>query len=363
MKMKLALIPGDGVGPELMEAAELVIGAVGEKYGHEIEMQKVLAGGAAIDQCGNPLPDESLQICKEADAVLLGNVGLEKYKNNGPQMRPEYAVIRLRKELGLTVNIRPVRLYPYFVELSPLKESIIQKGVDYVFVRDIAGGILCSEKIKQQGEDGPEAFDREYYNQKMIERPARQAFQLAIGRKKRVISLDKANVLESSRLWRKTVEEVAKEFPQVELSHTYIDSAAMQILQKPDKFDVILTSNMFGDIISDEGTGMTGTGALYGSAELSETGKGLYTPNVIHNPDETLIVKQLISPVGMIAAVAYLFRCSFGLENEACVIEKAVKSVLEQGYVTGDMKIGGGRVVTTREMGELIVKEIEARER
>lgn len=363
MEIKLAVIPGDGVGPEMMEAAELVIGAVARRFGHRIQKERILACGAAIEETGFPLPLKSLEKCLKADAVLLGNTGLEKYKNCPLEQRPEYALLRLRQEMGLTTNIRPVRVYRQLAELSPLKERVISKGVDYVFVRDIAGGILCSEKVKGNGSGGPEAYEYEYYNQKIIEKTARVAFELAMGRKKQVVSLDKANVLESSRLWRKIVTEVAEEFPEVSLTHGYIDSAAMQLLQTPEKFDVILTSNMFGDIISDEGTGLTGTGGLYGSAELSASSKGLYTPNQLHNPDEGLIGKQMISPVGMIAAAAYLFRCSLGLESEAGVIEKAVESVLEQGYVTGDMKITGGKVVTTREMGERIAEEIEARAR
>ena len=226
-----------------------------------------------------------------------------------------------------------------------------QKGLDYLFVRDIAGGVLCSDQVKGEGENGPEAYEYEYYNQKIVEETAGFAFELAKARKGKVVSLDKANVLGSSRLWRKTVTEIGKEYPEVELTHEYIDSAALKLIRMPWYYDVILTSNLFGDIISDEGTGLTGTAGLFGSAELAASGKGLYTPNQLHYPDESVIGQQKVSPVGMIMALALMLRCTFHLEQEAAAIEKAVEKVLEQKFITEDMYYKGAKKVKTQEFG------------
>ena len=266
--------------------------------------------------------------------------------------RPEYALLKLRKKLGVTTNLRPVRLYPALMELSPLNKNALSGGLDYLFVRDIAGGVLCSEQVKGKGVHGPEAYEYEYYNQKIVEDTARFASELAKGRRNKVVSLDKANVLGSSRLWRKTVTEIGKEYPEVELSHEYIDSAALKLIRRPWEYDVILTANLFGDIISDEGTGLTGTAGLFGSAELSVSGKGLYTPNQLHYPDESVIGKQKVSPVGMIMAAALMLRCSFGLEKEAKTVENAIEKVLEAKISTEDMKYPGAKIVLTGEMAD-----------
>ena len=333
MEMNIAVIPGDGIGPEITTAAIIVLEAIAEKYGHVLNLQYVKACSQSVEESGEPLPKEALETCLQADAVLLGNTGLEKYKNLPLSKRPEYALLKLRKELKVTTNIRPVHVYPELKLLSPLNQNALSKGLDYLFVRDIAGGVLCSDQVKGEGENGPEAYEYEYYNQKIVEETAGFAFELAKARKGKVVSLDKANVLGSSRLWRKTVTEIGKEYPEVELTHEYIDSAALKLIRMPWYYDVILTSNLFGDIISDEGTGLTGTAGLFGSAELAASGKGLYTPNQLHYPDESVIGQQKVSPVGMIMALALMLRCTFHLEQEAAAIEKAVEKVLEQNLL------------------------------
>ena len=352
MEINIAVIQGDGIGPEITAAAEQVLMRVCEIYGHLLNITHVKACSASIEETGEPLPEESLKICLQADAVLLGNTGLEKYKNEPLTKRPEYALLKLRKELGVTTNLRPVRLYPALAELSPLNKNALSGGLDYLFVRDIAGGVLCSEQVKGKGVHGPEAYEYEYYNQKIVEDTARFAFKLAKGRRKKVVSLDKANVLGSSRLWRKTVTEIGKEYPKVELTHEYIDSAALKLIRRPWEYDVILTANLFGDIISDEGTGLTGTAGLFGSAELSVSGKGLYTPNQLHYPDESVIGQQKVSPIGMIMAVALMLRCSFGLEEEAKAVERAVEKVLAENITTEDMRYPGAKVVLTGEIAD-----------
>jgi 3-isopropylmalate dehydrogenase len=359
MRLNIAVIPGDGIGPEVTYSAEQVLTEVARICGHDLRIDHVKACSQAIEECGRPLPEESLKACLAADAVILGNTGLERYKNERLENRPEYALLRLRKELGVTTNIRPVRLYPRLKDLSPLKNEMLSAGLDYVFVRDIAGGVLCSEQVEGNGSGGLEAYEQEYYNQKIVEKTAHFAFRLAKGRKGRVVSLDKANVLGSSRLWRKTVTSIAREYPGVELTHEYIDAAALKLINSPQDYDVILTCNIFGDIISDEGTGLTGTGGLFASAELSEDGKGLYTPNQLHYPDESVIGQQKVSPVGLIMSEALMLRCTFGLEKEAAMIEAAVASVLDQGVTTADMAYPEAEVVPTSEMASRIAKSLQ----
>lgn len=358
MEMNIAVIPGDGIGPEITTAAIIVLEAIAEKYGHMLNLHYVKACSQSVEKSGEPLPAEALETCLQADAVLLGNTGLEKYKNLPLSKRPEYALLKLRKELKVTTNIRPVHVYPELKPLSPLNQKALSKGLDYLFVRDIAGGVLCSDQVKGEGENGPEAYEYEYYNQKIVEETAGLAFELAKARKGKVVSLDKANVLGSSRLWRKTVTEIGKEHPDVELSHEYIDSAALKLIRMPWYYDVILTSNLFGDIISDEGTGLTGTAGLFGSAELSASGKGLYTPNQLHYLDESVIGQQKVSPAGMIMAVALMLQCTFHLEQEAVAIEKAVEKVLEQKFITEDMYYNGAPKITTQKFGVNVARTI-----
>lgn len=360
MFLDIAVIKGDGVGTEMMEPTLEVLKAVSHKFGHQLAVKTVLASGEAIDSCGQPMPEESLQICIAASAVLFGNTGLSKYRHLSLQERPEYALMRLRKALKTMTNIRPVCLYPELSELSPLKERIIAKGLDIVFVRDIVGGILCSDKVVSEGVFGKEAYEREYYNETMIRNTAQIAFGIAGKRRKKITSLDKSNVLETSRLWRSIVHELGQSYPDIELNDCFIDTAAMKIIECPHDFDVILTSNLFGDIISDEGTQLTGTPYLYASAELAESGKGIYTPNQLHHPDESIIGKQLVNPIGMIAAAGLMLRHSFGLEEEAQTVENAIKKAISLGYRTKDLVNAGEPWLSTNEMGEKIVQLIQS---
>lgn len=358
MMVEAAVMKGDGVGPEMMGPAVEVLEAVCNKFGHTLRLHPVAACGETIESCYDPLPRESLQVCQEVPAILFGNTGLEKYRNLPLAKRPEAALMGLRKGLGVTTNIRPVKCYPALYEFSPLKERVLEPGVDFVFVRDIVGGVLCSEKVRTSGTYGQEAYEYEYYNEKIVMDTAQIAFSLAAGRKKQVANLDKSNVLESSRLWRQTITQVARTYPETQLAHYYIDNAAMRIMESPQLFDVVVTSNLFGDIISDEGTQMTGTPYLYASAEINKDGHGIYTPNQLHYPDESVIGKQLVNPVGMIAAVALMLRFTFHLEEAAAVVEQAVDRVIQNGFATRDIWKEGRKRVSSCELGAEIVKEI-----
>lgn len=353
MNLKIAVIPGDGVGPEMMEATLCVLGKVVEQYGHRLDLQLVCASGEAIEAYGTPIPEESLKICKSAQAVLLGNTGLKKYYHNPLDRRPEYMLMTLRRELNVTTNIRPVRLYPELIAMSPLKEEIISKGMDILFVRDIVGGILNSKKISKTGNHGQEAYEWEYYNENIVRDTVSHGFEFAKQRRRKVTSLDKANVLASSQLWDQIVREVWKEHPDISMEHYYIDNAAMKLIENPSEFDVIVTTNVFGDIIADEGTQLTGSAKLYASAEIAKDGRGIYTPNQLHDPDETIVGKDIINPVGMIAAAALMLRYSFGLEAEAAAVEQAIASALALGCRTRDIAMGE-EWMGTHEMGESI---------
>lgn len=359
MRLEVTVVRGDGVGPEKMAAAVEVLQAVCRMYGHELVLREVTAGGEAIERFYNPIPEESLAVCRQVRAVLFGNIGLAKYRNLPIEKRPEYALMRLRREMAVTTNIRPVRLYPQLKALSPLKEALLERGLDYVFVRDIAGGVLCSEKVQGNGVYGREAYEYEYYNEKIVMDTAHIAFRLAESRKKRLISLDKSNVLGSSRLWRRTIVQTGSRYPQVELSHCFVDTAAMRMIATPWDFDVIVTSNLFGDILSDEGTQLTGTPGLYPSAEIGRDGRGIYTPNQLHEPDESLIGTQTVNPIGMILAAALMLRLTFGLEREAQAVEDAVARVIAAGYSTADIRLPGRMKCGTREMGEHIVEYLQ----
>ncbi len=359
MKIDIAVVKGDGVGPEMMETTLRVLQAVSQKYGHDLQAQEVLACGEALETCGEPLPGASLAICKNAKAVLFGNSGLAKYRNQPLDKRPEYGLMKIRQALGVHTTIRPVTIYPGLAHLSPLKDEIIAKGLDIVFLRDIVGGILCSkEKVRRVGDSGQEAYEIEYYHEQMITDTAVLGFELAQNRKNKLTVLDKANALETSKLWQETVFKLGEKYPSTTIDHYYIDLAAMKIIESPHVFDVVLASNLFGDIISDEGTQLTGTPYMFGSAEVAKDSRGIYTPNQLHNPDESIIGAGIVNPIGMIAAAALMLRLSFGLEAEALAIETAIKLVIERGYRTRDIARPGDEWLSTQTMGDRIIEAL-----
>lgn len=358
MEYKIALINGDGIGPEVIREAVKVLETVEEISHVRFDFKEVLAAGEAIDKVGEPLPSESLEVCKNSDAIIIGNIGGKKWRDNPLDKKPEKAILQLRKEVNAAINLRPIFSNKYLSELSPLKKEIMDKGMDILVFRDIVGGAYCSEKNTGVGKYGREAWEKEYYNEDIIRNVAKRGFEAALNRRKKLASLDKANALASSSLWRQVVNEVAKDYPEVEVEHYLIDNATMEVLKEPSKFDVIIASNMFGDIIADELSQIAGCPNILGSAEISYSGKGIFTPNQLHNEDETIVGKDVVNPIGMILSSAMMLRHCFGLEKEARFIEQAVNEVLKQGYATYDLHTPGKKLVGTREMGNLIRKHI-----
>lgn len=357
MDYKIAVIKGDGIGPSIVDQAMLALEKVGEIYGHKFEFQEVLAGGASIDAYGKPLTQETIDVCKASDSVLLGAVGGPKWDSQPSDNRPERALLGLRKELGLFANLRPAMMFDELKDACPLKPEIVEGGFDIMIVRELIGGIYFGERGKKETENGPAAYDVEQYSEGEVKRIAKVAFDLAMQRNKKVTSIDKANVLDSSRLWRATVEEVAKEYPEVELNHFYVDNAAMQIVRNPKQFDVILTSNLFGDILSDEASQVTGSIGMLPSASLGEGGFGMYEP--IHGSAPDIAGMDIANPMATILSAAMMIRSSFGLTEEADAIENAVKKVLADGVRTGDIAKPGEKTVGTVECGRLIVEAIQ----
>jgi 3-isopropylmalate dehydrogenase len=353
---KIAVIEGDGIGPEVVAEAIKVLNVVGEKFNHEFNFTKVMAGGCAIDKFGIPLPEETLEECKKSDAVLLGAVGGPKWDDPTAKIRPEQALLGLRGGLGLFANLRPAVLYEPLKDACPLKESITKNGLDILVVRELTGGIYFGERGRENSGELEAAYDTEKYSYKEVDRIARVAFDLAMKRNKKVMSVDKANVLESSRLWRQVVCSVAKEYPEVKVDHMYVDNAAMQLVRKPDQFDVMVTGNMFGDILSDEASMITGSIGMLPSASLGADNFGLYEP--IHGSAPDIAGKGISNPLATILSVAMMLKYSFGLLTEGEVIEKAVLSVLEAGYRTGDIMSEGKELVGTVKMGELVTERI-----
>ena len=356
MCYKVAVIPGDGIGPEVIDETLKVLMKIGEKFNHTFDFECVLAGGCAIDVTGNPLPEKTLDVCKKSDAVLLGAVGGPKWDNPNAKVRPEQALLGLRGGLGLYCNLRPAVLYQALKEASPLKESIIGDGIDICVVRELTGGIYFGERGRDVVDGKQSAYDTERYDEEEIKRIVKIGFDTAMKRDKRLTSVDKANILESSRLWRGIVEDMAKEYPEVKLNHLYIDNAAMQLVRYPQQFDVIVTSNMFGDILSDEASMITGSIGMLPSASLGTGTMGMYEP--IHGSAPDIAGQNIANPLATILSSAMMLRYSFGLEEEATVIEKAVEGVLEAGYRTGDIKSEGCKLVGTREMGELVLERL-----
>ena len=356
MEYKLAVIPGDGIGPDVVEQTLLVLDKVGEKFGHTFHYQKVLAGGCAIDATGACLPQETIDVCKASDAVLLGAVGGWKWDTLPGDQRPERALLGLRKALGLFANLRPALLFEQLADASPLKPEILAGGLDIVVVRELPGGIYFGEKGFKDTALGPAAYDVEQYAEEEVRRIAKVAFDMAMKRSKHVTSVDKANVLESSRLWRRVVAEVAQDYPEVTLDNLYVDNAAMQLVRNPRQFDVIVTSNIFGDILSDEASQITGSIGMLPSASLAKGNFGMYEP--VHGSAPDIAGQDKANPMATILSAAMMLRYTFGLLQEADAVENAVKAVLDQGYRTPDLFAGEGTLIGTAEMGRRIAEAI-----
>ena len=360
MNYKIAVIPGDGIGPEIVREACKVLDRVGEIYGHTFEYTKVLMGGASIDVHGIPLTDEALQTARESDSVLLGavggNVGNSRWYDVAPNLRPEAGLLAIRKGLGLFANIRPAYLYKELADACPLKKEIIGDGFDMVIMRELTGGLYFGERHTEEVNGMLQAVDTLVYNEEEIRRIAVKAFDIAMKRSRQVTSVDKANVLDSSRLWRKVVEEVAKDYPEVTLSHMLVDNCAMQLVMNPGQFDVILTENMFGDILSDEASMITGSIGMLSSASLNEGRFGLYEPSHGSAPD--IAGKDIVNPIATILSAAMMLSYSFDLDRESKAVEAAVQQVLTDGYRTVDIMAEGCKEVGTTEMGRLICEKI-----
>ena len=355
--MKVAVLPGDGIGPEVIAEGVRVLRAVGQRFGHRFELREGLIGGCALDARGTPLPSETLDICRAADAVLLGAVGGPRWDDPGARQRPEQGLLGLRKELGVYANLRPVSVHPALIAASPLRAERLE-GVDFIFVRELTGGIYFGEKRREGVGGGECAVDVCSYTASEIERVTRVAGELARTRRRKLTSVDKANVLETSRLWRSTVTRVVRdEFPDLELDHVLVDACAMQLLRNPQAFDVIVTENMFGDILTDEASMLAGSLGVLPSASLGDTEvgrhrRGLYEP--IHGSAPDIAGRGIANPVGTILSVALMLRHSFGLESEARAVEGAVSKAIGDGCVTVDITAGGERPYSTEEVGRTI---------
>lgn len=354
--MKIALIPGDGIGPDIIDQALKVLDAVSGKYDVKFDFEEVLMGGVAIDKTGVPLPEESLDICKNSDAVLLGAVGGDEWDNLPGHLRPEAGLLGLRKGLGAFANLRPAILFPQLKDASTLKPEVLGDGLDIMVIRELTGGLYFGEKGREGEGIGEKAWDTLVYSYSEIERIARVGFELAMKRKKKLMSVDKANILESSRLWREVVTEIAKDYEEIDLSHMYVDNAAMQLIRNPRQFDVIVTENMFGDILSDAASMLTGSLGMLPSASLGDGTPGIYEP--IHGSAPQIAGQDKANPIATIMSVAMMLRYSFDMEEGALDVERAVSKVLDKGYRTEDIMEDGKELVGTDKMGDLIVAEI-----
>lgn len=350
---EVVLLKGDGIGPEIVSAAVQVLDRIAKRYGHDFIFSEYPIGGRAVEICGNPLPQETLAACRAADCVLLGAVGGPAYDDLPAHQRPETGLLALRSALGLYANLRPVRLFPQLAQASPLHMERIAAGFDILIVRELTGGIYFGERGRRQGSFGEEAFDTESYSKTEIERISHVAFRAAQSRNKSLISVDKANVLESSRLWRETVHRLSSEYPEVTCVNMLVDNAAMQLIRDPAQFDVLLTSNLFGDILSDEASQLTGSIGMLASASVGEGSFGLYEP--IHGSAPDIAGKDIANPIATILSAAMLLRHSLQLEDEAIAIETAVESVLDQGLRTADIAVHDSAAIGTQAMTEAIV--------
>ena len=360
MTKNIALIRGDGIGPEIVGQANLVLDRVAGLYGHEFHYTDVDMGGVAIDKFGDPLPQEMLDKCLASDSVLLGAVGGPKWNGAPGNMRPEKGLLRLRAGMGVYSNNRPAKIWPQLASASPLKQEIVDKGIDFIIVRELIGGIYFGkhETVSENGEDV--AIDELRYSESEIRRIGRIGFETARKRNKKLCSVEKSNVLDSSRLWKKVMHELAAEYPDVTLSDMLVDNCAMQIVKDPSQFDVIVTENMFGDILSDEASMITGSIGMIPSSSLGSGTRGLYEP--IHGSAPDIAGKDIANPIGTILAAAMMLRFSFDMREEADCIEKAVSKVLEDGYRTGDILSSSPnqcRLVGCAEMGRLIIEDLK----
>ena len=360
MEKNIAVIKGDGIGPEVVSETMKVLDAVGQKYNHQFHYTQILMGGCSIDAYGEPLTDEALAIAKSSDAVLLGSIGgntsTSPWYKLSPNKRPEAGLLKIRKELGLFANLRPAYLYPELADACPLKEATSAKGFDMIIVRELTGGLYFGERSTKEVNGELVAHDNLIYSESEIRRIAIKAFEIARVRRKKITSVDKANVLDSSRLWRKVVNEVAKDYPDVEVEHMLVDNSAMQLVANPSQFDVVLTENMFGDILSDEASMITGSIGMLSSASLREDKFGLYEPSGGSAPD--IAGKNVANPIATILSGAMMLRYSFDLNKEADAIEQAVRDVLKEGYRTVDIYKVGDKKVSTSEMGDLIASRV-----
>ncbi len=360
MEYNITLITGDGIGPEIVDEARKVLDKVGKVYGHNFNYTKILMGGCSIDEYGVPLTDEAVQIAKSSDAVLLGavggNVGNSRWYDVAPNLRPEAGLLKIRKELELFANIRPAYLYNELKDACPLKDEVIGNGFDMVIMRELTGGLYFGDRYTKEVNGLKTAVDTLTYNEEEIRRIAIKGFEIAMKRRKKLVSVDKANVLDSSRLWRSVVAEVAKDYPEVEVTNMLVDNCAMQLVMNPGQFDVILTENMFGDILSDEASMITGSIGMLSSASLGKTKLGLYEPSHGSAPD--IAGKNIANPIATILSAAMMLRYSFDLDKEADAIEAAVAKVLKENYRTVDIMSEGMTECSTSKMGDLIADRI-----
>ena len=356
MDKKITVLKGDGIGPEIVTQAVAVLDAVAEKFGHIFTYEFCDIGGCAIDKTGVPLPPATVESCLKSDSVLLGAVGGPKWDNLPGDKRPEKGLLGIRKAMGLYANLRPARLFPQLASASPLKQEIVDAGIDFIVVRELIGGVYFGEHNTEEVDGELVATDIMPYAEHEIDRIARVAFNIAMKRGKKVTSIDKSNVLDTSRLWRKVVAKVGAEYPEVALSDMFVDNAAMQIVRDPAQFDVLVTENMFGDILTDEASMITGSIGMIPSSSLGESTRGLYEP--IHGSAPDIAGQDKANPIGTILSAAMMLRFSFDMTAEADAIEAAVNRVLDKGLRTGDIMDEGGQLVGCKAMGEAIVREI-----
>lgn len=356
MNRDITVIKGDGIGPEIVTEALKVLDAVAGKYGHNFYYAEVDAGGCALDKYGVPLPEETLQQCLHGDSVLLGAVGGPKWDGVDKSLRPEKALLGIRSAMGLYANVRPARLFPQLSHASPLRGEIVEEGIDLVVVRELIGGIYFGERETTVVDEEKSAYDVMRYSEHEIERIARTAFETAMKRRKKVTSIDKANVLDTSRLWREVLHRVSAQYPEVEYSDLLVDNAAMQLVKNPAQFDVLVTENMFGDILSDEASMITGSIGMIPSSSLGEGRNGMYEP--IHGSAPDIAGQNLANPIGTILSAAMMLKYSFDLDGESEAVERAVDAVLTEGYRTGDIMSPGCTRVSCTQMGDLIAARI-----